>query len=620
MNAHIYRPLDPKRSEIRVLTLLPSSKPIDPIHCSLKHVSLDDKPQFEALSYVWGPPNPKHDIFLDGAKFTVTPSLHAALTALRHRKKPRIVWADAICINQNDDDDKAYQVPLMGRLYTEATRTVIWFGASNDDIDALVAWLDTHGPDRKLLSGLKMGAKNLFSDKAARDKDLMMLKAASGFFDVLTMRYWYRMWTFQEFVLPKDDPLCYCGTLEFRMEALNETSDRILDAVSEVRQRVQAEVAAAGENVDNDESLIVWMETVARYTTALGHKSAKAQSLGSVFALRKEFRAQTRSLAWYMGMTSERECFLGHDRFYALYGVMPALKDVIPVNYKTSILEVTLKVSSYVINVEEIQAIYSTFGLLPGHLQSQNEYPSWVPDFARGSDETDSPERYHTKERLPRTMYLKAVEQAPRANVEDLVTLRAYGRKAGVVAQTRTLPTRLEDIFAALHDLFSGKGLTSSAPRWQKLSALDRTERLAAAAASDISFLHSEYGRGRASNMRETVELVCKAYAAGENPQYPKPWTKIRVHTHIEYLAGRTVFVTENGLLGLGVSHIEHGDIVTVLNREGLPIVLRQGPGETGTHRLVGTAYVDGLMDNEWLDENAIAEISRQVPTSFCIQ
>lgn len=620
MPLNAYRPLDPRRSEIRLLTLLPSSHPTDSIRCSLSHASLDDRPQFEALSYVWEPPEPTLDIVVDGARFAVTTNLHQGLGALRRAKKPLVLWVDAICINQKDDDEKAHQVPLMGSLYTEAPRTVIWFGASNENIEALVAWLHTHGPDRKLLPSLKLDAKTLLSEKARRQKDLMMLRAANGFFDILTTRYWYRMWTFQEFLLPKDDPLCYCGPHEFHMEALDVNRSRILAGVHEVRQRVDDKVAAAGGNVDSDESMMAWMEAVAELTTSLGTKSAEAQSLGSVFALRKAFRTETRSLAYYMGMTSERECSREHDRFYALYGIMPHLQSIIPIDYKMSIREITLAVCSYTINTEEINNIYSCFGLLASHLDSQNEYPTWIPNFARGSDEADGSERYYTGERLSKELCVTAFEQAPRTKVKDLITLGAYGLNAGVVTQTLTLPTKLEDIFAALQALFSSQNFRSSAPRWQKLSREDQNERLAAAISSNISFLHSRYGHDRASNLIQTVEEVCQQYKMGQNPQYPKLWTRLRVPTDFGYLAGRTVFVTDIGLVGLGVTHIEEGDLVTVLSRESLPIVLREGPRKTESHKLVGTAYVDGLMDNEWLDEHLVAEIIRQAPVKFCIQ
>lgn len=620
MALNAYRPLDHRRSEIRLLTLLPSSRPTDSIRCSLSHTSLDDSPQFETLSNVWGPPVPTLDIVVDSARFAVTTNLHQALGALRRSKKPRVLWVDAICINQDDDDEKAYQVPLMGRLYTEAPRTVIWFGASNANVEALIAWLQIHGPNRKIEPGLKLDAQTLLSEKARCWKDLMMLEAANGFFDILTTRYWYRMWTFQEFLLPKNDPLCYCGPHEFHMEALDINKSQILAGVHKVRQRVNDKVAAAGGNVDEDESTMAWMEAVAELTSALGTKSAEAQSLGSVFALRKAFRTESGSLAYYMGMSSERECSREHDRFYALYGIMPHLQSIIPVDYKMSIRELTLAICSYTINTEEINNIYSCFGLLPGHLDSQDEYPTWIPNFARGSDEADGSERYYTGERHSKALCVTALEQAPRTHVQDLITLAVYGLNTGVVTQTLTLPTKLDDIFAALQALFSSNTFQSSATRWQKLSRENLNERLAAAITSNISFLHSGYGRDRASNLIQTVQGVCQQYKMGQTPQYPKLWTSLRVPTDFGYLAGRTIFATDIGLFGLGVAHIEEGDLVTVLSRESLPIVLREGPRETESHKLVGTAYFDGLMDNQWLNEHLVAEKTRQAPVKFSIR
>lgn len=85
--------------------------------------------------------------------FEVGPNLYAALRTLHRRKKSRVVWADAICINKSDVGQKAYKVPLMGRLYTEATRAANWLGETNADIDALASWLNVQGPDQKLFSG-----------------------------------------------------------------------------------------------------------------------------------------------------------------------------------------------------------------------------------------------------------------------------------------------------------------------------------------------------------------------------------------------------------------------------------------------------------------------------------
>ncbi|KUI62365.1 Heterokaryon incompatibility protein 6, OR allele [Cytospora mali] len=129
-----YQPLNTYLNEIRLLSLQPSKNIDGPITCSLNTVSLDDKPLFEALSYVWGDATATADIFVDGVAFSATTNLHDALEHIRPRTgDPRIMWIDAICINQNDDSERNHQVPLMQRIYSEAAAAVVWLGPSNSD-------------------------------------------------------------------------------------------------------------------------------------------------------------------------------------------------------------------------------------------------------------------------------------------------------------------------------------------------------------------------------------------------------------------------------------------------------------------------------------------------------
>jgi hypothetical protein len=59
-------------------------------------------PEFEALSYVWGDPLITRQIKLNSQPFRVTENLEAALRRLRHDDRARIMWIDAICINQRN--------------------------------------------------------------------------------------------------------------------------------------------------------------------------------------------------------------------------------------------------------------------------------------------------------------------------------------------------------------------------------------------------------------------------------------------------------------------------------------------------------------------------------------
>jgi hypothetical protein len=78
----------------------------DAMSCDLHLASLDLSPTYETLSYVWGDQKITQPIALEGYEFEVTINLHEALRRLRATAKTRIIWIDALCINQKDDDER----------------------------------------------------------------------------------------------------------------------------------------------------------------------------------------------------------------------------------------------------------------------------------------------------------------------------------------------------------------------------------------------------------------------------------------------------------------------------------------------------------------------------------
>jgi hypothetical protein len=66
----------------------------------LEVVSLDDNPEYDALSYAWGDPTVTCEIELNGVQWPVTTNLAAGLPRLRHSKDTAVLWIDAICIDQ----------------------------------------------------------------------------------------------------------------------------------------------------------------------------------------------------------------------------------------------------------------------------------------------------------------------------------------------------------------------------------------------------------------------------------------------------------------------------------------------------------------------------------------
>ncbi|OAL44096.1 hypothetical protein IQ07DRAFT_252994 [Pyrenochaeta sp. DS3sAY3a] len=121
----------PDQKSIRILNLYPGDWD-DPIQCSLSTVNLDDETQnFEAISYAWGEVSGSRKITCNDAELMITKSLHDALQVFRPLRSDGVaarLWADGICIDQGNTSEKNHQVKLMGRIYSGASKVLIWLG------------------------------------------------------------------------------------------------------------------------------------------------------------------------------------------------------------------------------------------------------------------------------------------------------------------------------------------------------------------------------------------------------------------------------------------------------------------------------------------------------------
>ena len=118
---HLYQGLK-EPTHIRIMTLKPSLDPESPLHFSFRQASLVEVVgKYEAVSYTWGEPNFTHSLYCeDGARLLITENLHAAIKRLRFPDLERTLWVDAICINQQDVDERSAQVAIMGDIFQKA--------------------------------------------------------------------------------------------------------------------------------------------------------------------------------------------------------------------------------------------------------------------------------------------------------------------------------------------------------------------------------------------------------------------------------------------------------------------------------------------------------------------
>jgi hypothetical protein len=134
-----YQPLG-KNGTIRILTLDPG-KQSDPLRGELEAVPIDSAGSYEALSYVWAEPGPldsAYEILIrnsnDEEALLVLRggSIIAALRHLRLPDRPRRIWADQCCINQDDLAERSKQVQFMNRIYRDAAHILAWLGLDTE--------------------------------------------------------------------------------------------------------------------------------------------------------------------------------------------------------------------------------------------------------------------------------------------------------------------------------------------------------------------------------------------------------------------------------------------------------------------------------------------------------
>jgi hypothetical protein len=131
---HEYDPLDSSSGEIRLVKILPNEGNTS-VQCELLHARLEEKPSYEALSYTWGDPQSHGNIELHGLPFFTRENLEAALRRLRLKERPRILWVDALCIDQINIEERNAQVGLMRDIYKGASRVLIFLGLAENDSD-----------------------------------------------------------------------------------------------------------------------------------------------------------------------------------------------------------------------------------------------------------------------------------------------------------------------------------------------------------------------------------------------------------------------------------------------------------------------------------------------------
>ncbi|KAJ4208462.1 hypothetical protein NW767_001568 [Fusarium falciforme] len=395
-----YLPLDTSRKEIRLLEIISITPEII---CKFHTVSLLDNPSFCALSYVWGDESDTQDITVNDSHRSITSSLGNALEyAIFHWRaifRDRDVrscrlWADAICINQADSQEKGEQVQLMKEVYSmaEVVFCVLDFKAPEKEmqcafyaIGSIATGADEDGfvsapnEEPKRASMRRVTEYLAFSCHLSHHLGVTVGSAIDVF---CCLTYWKRAWIFQEVVLARRPVFIY-RTLLMDLSTLLRAHSWL--SAAQVQPTPEGTDQSVRDAIDEFDAAIFLSINWARTLVGVEKASEDAK-------LRKEHQMARRAIVSTGGTLEARD---PKDHVYALLGVAD-LKLKPDYSPEKSLESVYIDLCAELIDLpsdfsfEFLFFLYHAGLAMQDELEQSYEFASWVPNLQRrmssGSD------------------------------------------------------------------------------------------------------------------------------------------------------------------------------------------------------------------------------------------
>lgn len=222
---------------IRLLIVI---KGDDEVVCKLRATQLSPSLNFEAVSYAWGTEDRTEPIHCNDKRVWVTPTLKELLQHLyRYNLNQdrwssdvplRVLWIDALCINQEDPQEKAVQIRMMSSIFAGAPRAIVWLGPSGRYTDSFFKEASV------VLKTLEDGSHVCPFHWEHRNPGLFDEEIGpvwSGLREILDREWSFRLWTFQEAVLARDS-VVMCGAYRLQCYTKKREGRKLIKMIETV--------------------------------------------------------------------------------------------------------------------------------------------------------------------------------------------------------------------------------------------------------------------------------------------------------------------------------------------------------------------------------------------------
>jgi hypothetical protein len=583
-----YQPLSSESYEIRMLTL--QERPVndittEEIKCAMDHVSLLTPGEYTALSYCWGETSNKVPVSINGVRVEVTVNLRAALHQLWLRGHRR-VWIDAICINQDDREERSLQVRNMRLIYSKAREVVSWIGHAELK-DALVIKILIEN-DRALAMQHKLYPK--IEHEGPR---------LQAFFH---RPYWKRVWVIQEVAVAPMVTMLY-GSVDISWERLACTLNN-------------------------------WREYPTFLPVSIDGSSYAMQLLD--FRHRVSVLHQPISLMEAIKWSHNTLATDPRDKIFALLGVAFDGPALVPLpNYKQGLDEILEDLTIALVVADKSLDLICTKETFSDMIRKS---PSWMLDllemWSRPKpflshlilNERRNYSSMPPMERLPNGILkvsgrlLDDINSISTADMRPPIPggirnpfaaprYRLYGSYAGItdaVWKSLTLGAfpwgNLDDINNNLETFracftylwtVEGRETLKTAPRLAKWLDDNSSFKLGKYTLEEMSQLKDE---STPSAWATVVEMFGKS----KKPFTPMDWQYFLDSMHCVVEGSMRLMMTTGGYIGMAHPAARLGDEICCIKGCSVPVILRKAallPDNTPTYYAIGASYVHGVSD-----------------------
>jgi len=645
-------PLEPTGDNIRLLRFegRGRSKDESGLRCSVVKASLSHSKYF-ALSYVWGDPTRSEPLIVNGLKVAITKNLSQALERFQadadaqayvSGNQENLIWTDALCINQDDDEEKSAQVQRMDQIYTRAEAVLAWVGPSSDDSDMVIDECNTTGLryytlvfalefDEKFFESLTTNGaefdrfatfmrKRLLEEKIETSStipplrcleenptmlriltsEMKLLDSARGtsirnaWQEFMNRDFWQRIWILQELILGKNIYML-CGSKTTKLEFFI-TLCSIL--VSHFKLQFHS-----------TRGPVLWDHLVKHLLFPF-----KDTFLISLLSAKSERNLRLVKLVEDCGSLAATQSV---DRIYGLLGIASDNKALgHQVDYSRTLPEICTDLGRRLIKKEGILALSYATGP-PGQL----EVPSWVTIFSLliASQPTRRLSHWFHPTDFKFSAAGKTFQNFDEQNFIHSRLLRVHGKTVDKIARAEYVnildgdqEIEFQSARKAIINIESLAANTGShkshrngktKPLWW-IAVLHRDPDSADTAKRDEYLAWTD-------RLRFSYEALRNYTGPGKEREHEPPlhiqesylyWSHMIVRIH-----NNALFVTSSkGFLGVGPKHLQKEDKIVIFHGGEMPFALR--PTESGRFLLLGQVYVLGIMHGEFMVNNSEVE------------